>query len=81
MRVNNVQAYRGAGLAGLGLIQAGLPSLEPFLASGELIEILPDPRAASLPVPVVVAHRQNLSRRVRIFMEWLEQALRADLDR
>lgn len=79
--VNNVQAYHGAGLAGLGLIQAGLPSLKPYLASGELIEILSDLRPAPLPVSVVVAHRQNLSRRVRIFIEWLEQVLQPDLER
>jgi DNA-binding transcriptional LysR family regulator len=78
--VNSVQAYHGAGLAGLGLIQAGLPSLKPYLASGELVDILPDLRPAPLPVSVVVAHRQNLSRRVRLFIEWLEQVLRPDLD-
>ncbi|NHZ64651.1 LysR family transcriptional regulator [Massilia genomosp. 1] len=79
--VNNVQAYHGAGLAGLGLIQAGLTSLKPYLASGELIEVLPGLRPAPLPVSVVVAHRQNLSRRVRIFIEWLEQILQPDLER
>jgi DNA-binding transcriptional LysR family regulator len=78
--VNNVQAYHGAGLAGLGLIQAGLNSIRPWLASGELIEVLPDLRPAPLPVSLVVAHRQNLSRRVRIFTEWLEQILRPELD-
>lgn len=79
--VNNVQAYHGAGLAGLGLIQAGLSSLKPYLANGELIEVLPDLRPAPLPVSVVVAHRQNLSRRVRVFIDWLEQILQPDLDR
>jgi DNA-binding transcriptional LysR family regulator len=78
--VNNVQAYHGAGLAGLGLIQAGLPSLKPYLARGELVDILPHLRPAPLPVSVVVAHRQNLSRRVRIFIEWLEHILRSDLN-
>jgi len=79
--VNNVQAYHGAGLAGLGLIQAGLSSLKPYLANGELIEVLPGLRPAPLPVSVVVAHRQNLSRRVRVFIDWLEQMLQPDLDR
>lgn len=79
--VNNVQAYHGAGLAGLGLIQAGLTSLKPYLANGELIEVLPGLRPAPLPVSVVVAHRQNLSRRVRVFIDWLEQILQPDLDR
>lgn len=81
LSVNNVQTYHGAGLAGLGLIQAGLSSLQPFLLSGELIEVLPDFRPKSLPVSIVVAHRQNLSRRVRVFVEWLETILVPYLDR
>jgi DNA-binding transcriptional LysR family regulator len=81
LSVNNVQAYHGAGLAGLGLIQAGLSSLKPYLANGELIEILPGSRPAPLAVSVVVAHRQNLSRRVRMFIAWLEQILQPELAR
>lgn len=80
LSVNNVQTYHGAGLAGLGLIQAGLSSLQPFFLSGELIEVLPDLRPKSLPVSIVVAHRHNLSRRVRIFIEWLETILLPYLD-
>ena len=79
--VNNVQTYHGAGLAGLGLIQARQSSLEPFFASAELVEVLPDLRPQSLPVSIVVAHRQNLSRRVRVFIAWLEQVLLPYLDR
>lgn len=80
LSVNNVQTYHGAGLAGLGLIQAGLWSLEPFLLGGELVEVLPDLRPQSLPVSIVVAHRQNLSRRVRVFVDWLETILAPYLD-
>jgi DNA-binding transcriptional LysR family regulator len=80
LSVNNVQTYHGAGLAGLGLIQAGRPSLAPCLVSGELVELLPDLRPEPLPVSIVVAHRENLSRRVRIFVEWLEQVLKPHLD-
>lgn len=81
LSVNNVQTYHGAGLAGIGLIQAGLSSLQPFLLSGELIEVLPALRPKSLPVSIVVAHRHNLSRRVRVFVEWLENILTPYLDR
>lgn len=80
LSVNNVQTYHGAGLAGLGLIQAGLSSLKPFLISGELIEVLLQLRPKSLPVSIVVAHRHNLSRRVRLFVEWLENILVPYLD-
>ena len=75
LSVNSVQTYHAAGLAGLGLIQAGLSSLTEYLARGELIEVLPDLRPEPLPVSFVVAHRQNLSRRVGIFMEWSERIL------
>jgi DNA-binding transcriptional LysR family regulator len=81
LSVNNVQTYHGAGLAGLGLIQAGLSSLKPFLLSGELVEVLPALRPKSLPVSVVVAHRRNLTQRVRVFVEWLEEILSPYLDR
>src|ERR1035437_407780 len=80
LSVNNVQTYHGAGLAGLGLIQAGRPSLLPYLVSGELVEVLPDLRPKPLLVSIVVAHRQNLSRRVRVFAGWLEQVLSSHLD-
>jgi DNA-binding transcriptional LysR family regulator len=45
------------------------------LESGALVEILPDFRRRSLSVSLVVAHRRNLSRRVRAFMKWIENVL------
>ncbi|WP_025993556.1 LysR family transcriptional regulator [Pseudomonas viridiflava] len=80
LSVNSVQTYHAAGLAGIGLIQAGLSSLSGHLAKGELIEVLADLRPEPLPVSVVVAHRQNMSRRVRGFVEWLEEVLEPYLD-
>ena len=81
LSVNSVQTYHAAGLAGIGLIQARLSSLTAYLDRGELVEVLPDWRPAPLSVSIVVAHRQNLSRRVRVFMEWLENVLAPYLDR
>jgi DNA-binding transcriptional LysR family regulator len=80
LSVNSVQTYYAAGVAGIGLIQASRSRLGPFIESGELVEVLPDFRPAPLPVWLVVAHRHNLSRRVRVFMEWLEQVLTPYLD-
>ena len=42
---------------------------------GELVQILPDLNRRSLAVSLVVAHRRNLSRRVRAFMKWVESVL------
>ncbi|HKR87142.1 MAG TPA: LysR family transcriptional regulator [Phenylobacterium sp.] len=75
LHVNSVQTYEAAGLAGLGLIQAPLSGIRRHLESGALVEILPDFRPEPLDVHLVVAHRNNLSRRVRAFMEWIEQVL------
>lgn len=80
IRVNSVQAYHKAGLAGLGLIQGGYSTLAPWVARGALIEILPDLRPAALDASFVIAHRRNLSRRVRAFMAWIEEVLRPYFD-
>ena len=80
LHVNSVQTYEAAGLAGVGLIQAAFTGICRHLESGALIEILPDLRPEPLEVSLVVAHRRNLSRRVRIFMGWIEELLTPYLD-
>lgn len=73
--VNSVQSYEAAGIAGLGLIQAPLLAIGRYLDSGALIELLPEFQHKPLDVSLVVAHRRNLSRRVRAFMKWIETVL------
>lgn len=80
MQVNSVQTYHAAGLAGIGLIQAGYSTLAPHIESGALVEVLPDLRAEPLAASLVVAHRRNLSPRVRAFMDWLERVLEPYFD-
>jgi len=75
LHVNSAQTYEAAALAGLGLIQAPLMGIGPYLQSGALVEIIPDLRRRPLDVSLVVAHRRNLSRRVRAFMKWIEDVL------
>ena len=75
LHVNSVQTYEAAGVAGLGLIQAPLLAIGRHLESGSLIEFLPDFQRKPLDVSLVVAHRRNLSRRVRAFMKWIESVL------
>ena len=75
LHVNSVQTYQAAGLAGIGLIQAALSGIGHHLASGTLVEVLPDLRPEPLDVSLVVAHRRNLSRRVRAFMAWIDGIL------
>ncbi|GHB17580.1 LysR family transcriptional regulator [Salinicola rhizosphaerae] len=75
IQVNSVQTYHAAGLAGIGLIQAGYSSLAHHIDTGALVEILPDLRPEPLAASLVVAHRRNLSQRVRAFIDWLETVL------
>src|SRR6201981_1172458 len=75
LHVNSAQTYEAAALAGLGLIQAPLLGIGGYLESGALVEVLPGFGRRSLAVSLVVAHRRNLSRRVRAFMKWIEDVL------
>lgn len=80
LQVNSVQSYEAAGLAGLGMIQAAKTGIHRHLESGALVEVLPDFRPEPLAVHLVVAHRRNLSRRVRAFMTWVEEVLASYVD-
>lgn len=75
LQVTNVQAYEAACVAGLGLIQAPRAGMQKHITSGQLVEVLPGLRAPPLPVALVVAHRRGLSRRVRVFMDWMREVL------
>lgn len=75
LTVNNAEAYVAACQAGLGLIQTPRTALDDDLRTGRLIEVLPRHRARPLPVHIVFPHRRQLSRRVRVFIDWLEARL------
>jgi len=74
--VNNSDAYNAACLAGLGLIQAPELGVREHLASGALKEVLPDYRPEPMSAWLLYAHRRNLPKRVRIFMDWIAEVLR-----
>ncbi|HEY3493087.1 MAG TPA: LysR family transcriptional regulator, partial [Polyangiaceae bacterium] len=50
LTVNSADAYHAACIAGLGIIQVPRIGMRPHLASGALVEILPDLVASPLPV-------------------------------
>lgn len=73
--VNSAEAYIACCLAGLGLIQIPAYDVRHHLDSGELVEIMPDHRATPMPMTLLYLHRQQLSRRLRVFSTWLEQLI------
>ena len=79
LTVNNSDAYQAACLAGLGLIQVPEPGIKPLLASGALVEVLPQFRAAPMPVSILYGNRRNVSRRLQVFMNWLGEIMQPHL--
>lgn len=71
--VNSTETYLAACLAGLGIIQVPHIGARDALASGQLVSILPQFQAPPMPVTLVYPHRLNLSRRVKVFMDWLTE--------
>ncbi len=71
MTVNDAQNYVACALRGCGLIQVPRFHLEQALASGDLVEVLPEWEKPTLPIHLVYPHRRQLSPRVRVFIDWL----------
>jgi DNA-binding transcriptional LysR family regulator len=79
--VNNVDTYKAACLAGLGICQNPLPGIAKDLKNGKLVEVLPKFRAEPMTLKLVYQQRRALSKRVRVFMDWLEPMLKEYLER
>ena len=58
------------------MIQAPEPGVREHLANGVLVEVLRRYRPEPMPVSLLYAHRRNLPKRVRVFMEWIAEVLR-----
>ena len=78
--VNNAESYIACCLAGLGLIQIPRFDVQHLLDSGQLVEVMPTCRAASMPVSLLYPHRRQRSRRLAVFQEWFEALMQPHLD-
>ncbi len=74
--VNTVDSYKAACLAGLGICQNPINGIAKELESGALVEVLPKFRAEPFKVKMVYPQRRMLSKRVKVFMDWLEPLLK-----
>ncbi|EKJ94063.1 LysR family transcriptional regulator [Bradyrhizobium lupini HPC(L)] len=77
--VNSAEAYIACCLAGMGLIQIPSYDVRDHLQNGALVEVMPDYRAQSLPMALLYPHRQHLSHRLQVFIDWLEALLKREL--
>lgn len=77
--VNNSDSYKQACLDGFGLIQVPLAGVRDSLEHGDLQLVLPDHMPAPMSASLLYAHRRNLPRRVRAFMDWLGEMIEQDV--
>ncbi|HEX7804084.1 MAG TPA: LysR family transcriptional regulator [Pseudoxanthomonas sp.] len=78
--VNNAESYIACCLAGLGLIQIPRFDVQHLLDRGELVEVMPQHRAASMPVSLIYPHRRQRSLRLSAFIEWFEELIEPHLE-
>jgi DNA-binding transcriptional LysR family regulator len=77
--VNSTDAYEAACLAGLGLIQAPALGLQPLVAQGLLVQVMPQLTGEPMPVSLLYPNRRNLSKRVQAMLGWLAEVLGSSL--
>lgn len=78
--VNNAENYIACCVSGTGLIQIPRFDVQHLLDSGELVEVMPEFRAAPMPVSLIYPNRRQRSRRLNAFIEWFEALIRPHLD-
>lgn len=71
--LNDSDAYRAAGMAGLGIMQVAEVLVKPALDRGALVRILADWQTDPLPVYVMYPQNRHLSAKVRAFVDWVAE--------
>jgi len=61
---------------GFGLVQAPRYRFASELASGALVEVLPDNPPSPTPLSALIAQNRRLSPRLRVFLEWVARIFR-----
>lgn len=79
--VDNAESYLACCRAGLGLIQVPRYDVQGLLARGELVEVLPAWQPAAMPVTALYPHRRQRSKRLTVFIDWLQDLLAPHLAR
>lgn len=69
--VNDTVTFVASGLAGFGIMHGLRPALEPYVANGELIQLLPDIQSPAKPISIIYPDRRHLAPKVKVFAQWL----------
>lgn len=76
---DNSDTAAALALEGLGLVQAPRYRFKPYLASGALIEVLPDMPPEPLPLHALHASGRSVSHRLGVFLDWVRDVLAREL--
>ncbi|MDI7862087.1 LysR family transcriptional regulator [Rhizobiaceae bacterium n13] len=80
--VNDGRTYLTAALNGLGIVQSPRFMVRQAIEDGRLRQVLPEWELEPMPVYIVYPQTRHLSNKVRVFVDWLANLLRAcDLNR
>lgn len=79
--VNNAESCIAGCRAGAGLMQIPRFDVQHLLDRGELVEVMPNHRAASMRVSLLYPHRRQRSRRLGAFVEWFSALMQPHLER
>ncbi len=71
LTVSGADAYIAAAKAGFGLIQTSRRVVAPFLARGELVEVLTEHSPPPMPLYIMYPPGRFLAPRVRVLLDWL----------
>ncbi|AUI67173.1 LysR family transcriptional regulator [Glaesserella australis] len=72
---NNAQTYYHALLAGLGIGYVPKAFAEPYLATGELVQVLKDYPLQAMPMSFIYPHSRYTPKRVKLFQQWVEDLI------
>ncbi|RFU48146.1 LysR family transcriptional regulator [Paraburkholderia sp. DHOC27] len=75
--VSGADLYAGAAIAGMGIVQVPRYRIANELAAGTLQIVLPDCPPPPMPVSVLYPASRQLSSRVRVFAQWLQEVFAA----
>jgi len=73
--VTNTDSYAALARLGFGLMQAPRYRYAADLAAGTLVEVLPEHPPSPTPISVLYPKSRQLSPRVRVFIDWLVEAV------
>ena len=74
--LSDANCYLACGIAGLGIMKGSHYSLDRYIQSGELCEILKDCLSPSRPVSILYPPNRHLSRKLRLFIDWITDVYR-----